>query len=248
MDMYKFTDEMSTSIVKRIMEGYKSYLNERIQKKKELIISSAYAWVQANHIDHYVAKETKNLGINYIPSKAGYSWGYLQFQNINDKVLFLIKNGAAIERNAAKKRTNQENNYLEQMARKINGKINFSNHATVNEQLDLFRLYDQIQAVPDSIEKEIEELEDQIDRFYIVTYTLDEQKMISDISLCLPHPETFQLHRVDSLTRFIDTIDIEFTDEDFAGIRDDKEINTQVTIGDYGIVVEDEEEASDTEQ
>lgn len=247
MDVYKFTDEMSASIVKGIMRGYKSYLNERIQKKKELIISSAYAWVQGNHIDHYVAMETKNLGINYIPSKAGYSWGYLQFQNINDKVLFLIKNGAAIKRNVTKKRANREDNYLEQMARKFNGKINFSSKTTVSEQLDLFRLYDQIQVVPDLIESEIEELEDQIDRFYVVTYTLDEQKMISDISLCLPHPDTFKLHRIDSLTRFIDIIDIEFTDEDFAGIRDDKEIDTQITIGDYDIVVEDKDKASDTE-
>ncbi|WP_249870552.1 hypothetical protein [Oceanobacillus saliphilus] len=79
MDIYKFSDEISESIVKGIMKRYKSYLNERKQKKEELLISSAYAWVKGNHIDHFVAEESESFGITYVPSKAGYSWGYLQF-------------------------------------------------------------------------------------------------------------------------------------------------------------------------
>lgn len=248
MERYKFTDTISESIVTGITKGYKSYLNERKQKKEELIISSAYAWVKGNHIDHHVAVETKPFGVTYIPSKAGYSWGYLQFHNIHDNVLFLIKNSSFSLKNKKERKQNQEDNYIEKLA-KLNHHVDFKSasiSANRNKQLEL-NLFDHIQVNPHSIEAEIEQLHDQFDRFYIVTYTLDEQKMIADISLCLPHPEMDELYQVDSWNRFLETIDIDFTEEDFAGIRDDKEMETQVSIGNYGIVIQDEDKASDTE-
>lgn len=229
------------------MKGYKSYLNERRQKQEEFLISSAYAWVKGNHIDHYVAEESKVFGITHIPSKAGYSWGYLQFQNVDEKVLFLIKSGSAIERKKTQTKGNREDNYIEKLAKKINTDITFTTDSTnKNEQLEL-RLFDNVQMNPEFTEEEVERLNNQFDRFYIVSYTLDEGKMISDISLYLPHPETYDLYHVDSWKRFFETVDIDFREEDFSGIRDEKEIETQVTIGDYGIEIDEADKASDTE-
>lgn len=246
MEMYKFTDEVSESIIKGIMKGYKSYLNERIQKKDELIISDAYAWIKGNHIDHYVANESKPFGISYIPSKAGYSWGYLQFKNISDKLLFLVKSSSSIERVKPKSKIKREENYMAKLA-KINNSLTFTtNSPPKNEQLEL-RLYDNISINSSFIEEEVGNISDEFERFYIITYTLDEDKMISDISLCLPHPDTVNLYRVDSWNRYFETVDIDFSEDDFAGIQDDKEIETQISIGDYGIVIDDEDEASDTE-
>jgi len=246
MKQYTFIDELAKSIVKGIMSGYKSYLYERKQKKEELVISSAYAWVKGNHIDHYVAQESEAFGIRYIPSKAGYSWGYLQFQNIDDNVLFLIKSSSAISMNNSVPKGNREDNYIEKLA-KINKDLDFTTiNANESEQLEL-RLFDAGQVILDTMEDEAENLSNLYNRFYIITYTLDEEKMISNISLCLPHPETYDLYQVDSWNRFFDEVDIDFSEEDFSGIRDDKEIETQVSIGDYGIVIGDKDKASDTE-
>lgn len=250
MEQYKFSNEVSKSIVQGILKGYKSYLNERNEKKEELIISSAYAWVKGNHIDHHVAKETKSSGIVFNRSKAGYSWGYLLFQNKDEKFLFLIKNASAIGNKPSNHSSSKEENYLEKMAKQFNRELHFTSDREKTEQLtfESMRLYDHVQIDAKFVESEVEELGNEIDRFYIVTYSVDEAtKMISDIALCLPHPETFELYQVDSLTRFIDRADVEFTPDDFAGIKDDVEIETLVTIGDYGIVIEEEDKASDTE-
>ena len=248
MELYKLTDEISKSIVAGIMKGYKSYLKERIQKNEELIISNAYAWVKGNHIDHYVAEESKAFGITYMKAKAGYSWGYLQFKNTDEKFLFLIKSSTSIEKDKGKQSKKHPDNYIEKLA-KINSNILFPTETTSkNEQMEL-RLFDNVPMNDIISEDDIENLnKEEFERFYIVTYTLDENKMISDISLTLPHPEDINnLYKVDSWNRYFDKVDIDFSTEDFNGIRDDKEIETQISIGDYGIVIDEADKASDTE-
>ncbi|WP_249870553.1 hypothetical protein [Oceanobacillus saliphilus] len=161
-------------------------------------------------------------------------------------MLFLIKSASAVGNNNALPIRKREENYLEKLA-KINKGVAFTTTDTnKSEQLEL-RLYDHMQINPVIIEEVAENLNNQFDQFYIITYTLDEEKMISDISLCLPHPDTYELYQVDSWKRFFEVVEIDFNEEDFAGIRDDKEFETQVSIGDYGIVIDEEDKASDTE-
>src|SRR4051794_38678881 len=97
MNDYKFPTSLSQNIVNGILDGYNNYLNERKQKKREMNISSAYAWVKGNHIEHAVSEQCKD-NIEYKPSKAGYTWGYLRFMNKEDKVLFIIKNSSSLGR------------------------------------------------------------------------------------------------------------------------------------------------------
>lgn len=234
MDMYHFSDNVSESIVRGIMKGYKSYLQERKSKKEELRISSAYAWVKGNHIDHFVAEECEPLGITYRPSRAGNAWGYLQFQSVQERIIFLIKNSSTV---GGKIRTSKqrEENYLEKLTN-INTELDFTKFAARSEQLSL-SLFDHMNVNTDAVREEVENLSKEFERFYIVTYTIDEHKMISDIKLCLPDPHSHDLYLVDSWKRFLDKIDIEIKDEDMEGVKEDFEPEHQISLGDYGLIV-----------
>lgn len=237
MERYKFSDKISKSIVRGIMKGYKSYLHERKQKKEEMVISSAYAWVRGNHIDHHVAVECEPFGITPIPSLAGYSWGYLQFQYVYEKSLFLIKSKSSNKQPSQ----NQGDHYIKSLA-KINRNINFTEAvANISEQLEL--IFDPVPVHADSIEDEIIEFNQQFERFYIITYTIDEQKRISDISLCLPHPDTYELYLVDSWNHFLNHINIDFTEEDFAAVYDDQDMQMQLSFANYRNMTDEKDEA-----
>lgn len=229
MEQYAFSKELSERIVRGILKGYKSYIDERNEKKQEFLISSAYAWVIGNHIDHYVAEETRDLGIRYHHSKAGYSWGYLQFLDVRNKNLFLIKNGDGIAKNKQSARRRRPDGYIEMMAKRINGNIDFSESLVVHEQMNLFPMYEQTELDLEPLEGEIQQLEEKVEQFYIVTYNINEQKMISNISLCLPHPETYELHVVDDWTKYIDTVGVKISEKDLARLADDQEPENQVS-------------------
>ena len=90
-------------------------------------------------------------------------------------------------------------------------------------------MYEQTELDLEPLEGEIQQLEEKVEQFYIVTYNINEQKMISNISLCLPHPETYELHVVDDWTKYIDTVGVKITEKDLAGLTDDQELGNQVS-------------------
>lgn len=240
MNGYKFPTSLSENIVKGILEGYNSYLAERKQKKRDMNISSAYAWVKGNHIEHAVSERCIE-GLEYKPSKAGYTWGYLRFGNKEDRVLFIIKNRSALGRTVAavKKKKPEETNYLIELA-DINKNLKFPEqvHEENNSSQLKFSLFDSISLVDESLaDIEIEEIKNEFDRFYIVTYVIDEAKMISEINLLLPVPGLSKFYQVADWTHLIEKADVTFDEEALSVIRDEKEPEQQIATGDYGIEI-----------
>mgnify|MGYP001404336343 CR=1 FL=1 len=227
MEQYAFSKELSERVVRGIIKGYKSYVEERSKKKRELLISSAYAWVIGNHIDHYVAEETKSLGVRFHFSKAGYSWGYIQFLDVRNNSLFLIKNADGIPKKQ-NQRPRRPDGYIEMMARRINGNIDFSGSSVVHEQMNLFPVYEQTELNLEPLDHVLEQMEE-IEQFYIVTYTINEEKRISNISLCLPHPETYELHVVDDWSEIIDNVGIKISDKALSKLEDDQNHKKQIS-------------------
>lgn len=41
----------------------------------------------------------EELGIEYLHVKAGYSWGYLQFIDDTQRIMFIVKNGRYLNKN-----------------------------------------------------------------------------------------------------------------------------------------------------
>ncbi|WEZ02723.1 hypothetical protein P5666_11990 [Bacillus subtilis] len=237
-----FPESLSQKIVQGILTGYKSYLDERREKRRTMKISSAYAWVRGNHIDHAVAEICQSQGIEYRSSKAGYTWGYLQFENKanNEKTLFILKIGSIINSTThgilQRKKEDQEKNYLVQLSN-IN-KQHFDDNVDFirgNEQLKLnFSTYDQNISSSQEALKEIEKMSNEYTHFYIVTYDFDLQsKMLSSVNLFLPSPGLGQYKLVDNWNRFIETSDVQISTEDLQPLHEDKFAPEEFAPSDY---------------
>ncbi|WFO45982.1 hypothetical protein [Bacillus pumilus] len=240
--MNHFPESLSQKIVEGILKGYKSYLDERREKKALMKISSAYAWVRGNHIDNAVAEVCETLGIEYRTSKAGYTWGYLKFDNqINgEKTLFILKIGTIINNGAAgilqKKKEDQEKNYLVQLS-KINKKHFKDTGGSVGgtEQLK-FALspLDQKNSEDREVLAEVASMEENYTHFYIVTYEFDvTSKMLSSVNLFLPAPGLLEFKRVDNWNRFINASSVQITSEDLKTLHEDKMAPEEFSAGDY---------------
>lgn len=209
---YKFNEDFNKRLVKGIEQGYSGYAEVRREKRKELLVSGAYAWVKGNHIEDQVARELQEIGIEFKEEKAGFAWEYLSFTNPKENYLFLIKNANIVKHksNIPTLDTPSSDNYLVGLS-KINSTVDFGeikgSHQGTLELLDL-------QTLPKSIEDEsIEELKKQYTHFYILTYTIDAtSRMLSSVDLWMPEfivNSKVEMVKVDSLTRHLGNTDAE---------------------------------------
>lgn len=111
-------------------------------------------------------------------------------------------------------------------------------------QLELFNDF----YVNNELGKESSELRKSIDRFYIVTYAIDESRLISKISLFMPNPKDNKAYLIDDLTKYIKpyhqpVIDDELISALSTTVEADEHLGAHWF--DIGIV-DDEEEKSDS--
>ncbi|GAA0444801.1 MAG: hypothetical protein ACQEWU_16180 [Bacillota bacterium] len=235
MKYYQFEEDIAQGIVDGILQGYKDYLAVRKEKKEELKISSAYAWVKGNHIDDSIARTVHEFGVTYNPSKAGYAWGYLQFKQEDEKILFIIKNGMKHgSKLPSNKKFNVENNYLSKLSQ-INRFADFTSSKgknNISEQMT----FDDFPINDEELEEEINQNANNFKRFYIVSYTIDENKMIASIDLLLPNPHEMIVYRSDNWTKYIDSSSIRIENEELQTVRGEKEpLLPNQSLYDYGI-------------
>ncbi|GGD02289.1 spr1630 family ClpXP-sensitive toxin [Pontibacillus salipaludis] len=235
MKKYKFENDFAQGIVDGILQGYKDYLGVRKEKKIELEISSAYAWVKGNHIEDAVSQKVPEFGVTYNHSKAGYAWGYLQFTQEDEKVLFIIKHGMKHgTKIPSTKKRNVETNYLAKLSR-INSDATFNeieDDKEFNEQLT----FDDFPLIDEELNEEVTEISRQHDRFFIISYTTDNNKMISEIELLLPNPNENVLYRVESWTELIENSNVSIDATELDVVSGEKEpISPNQSVADYGI-------------
>ncbi|NBJ68893.1 MULTISPECIES: hypothetical protein [Clostridia] len=235
MRYFQFDEELAQGIVDGILLGYKEYLAVRREKKEELKISSAYAWVKGNHIDDSIARNIKEFGVKTNISKAGYAWGYLQFTYNDEKILFIIKNGMKSgSKLPSNRKNNMENNYLSKLAQ-INRNADFTpakGEDIVSEQMS----FDDFPIDDENLEKEITESTSKFDRFFIVSYTIDESKMIASIDLLLPNPHEMVVYRSASWSKYIDSSPIKIENDELQTVKGEKEpLLPNQSLYDYGI-------------
>lgn len=213
-------------------------------------ISTAYAWVKGNHIDDQTAEECKDLGIDFTRAKAGYTWGYLQFNINNKNRMFIIKNAKYFdEKNfprskgvQGQKRKEEKESYLKRLSR-INSNVEFPEELTLftrDEGEKIVSIFD------DEILKQLEEpqarrLEKEFEQFYIITYEIDESFAISKIRMLMPNPHDDKAYEVEDLSEFIGTSPVRFDDNDFEVLVDDGfDVPDVASAYHYGIVPEEE--------
>lgn len=207
MNDYKFDKELNLRLVKGIESGYSDYAEVRKEKRNELHVSGAYAWVKGNHIEDRVARELEGIGIGFKKEKAGYTWEYLSFSESEKKHLILIKNANIIKGKSTNPELDISNseNYLVEKS-KINTEINFDE---VRGSKQGILQFPDLEIHPKSTEiEDVEELKKQYTHFYILTYTVDaDSRMLMDIDLWMPQvveDSKVEMVKIDSLTEYLD--------------------------------------------
>ena len=264
MTVYKFSEELNIRLVKGIEQGYSDYAEVRKEKRGELHVSSAYAWVKGNHIEDQVARELKEIGINFKREKAGYAWEYLSFNEPKANNLILIKNANIIKGSSTQPLLDVLNadNYLVKLS-KINSSIDFD-EVKGGKQGTL--TFPDLQIPPISTEdEEIGKLQKQYKHFYILSYTIDPlSRMLMDIDLWMPEyikDSRVEMVQIDSLKKYIGqtgaAVNLEaiqelvhVADEEFSGTEiefgftalEDIEEETSGTPVDHGIEEYEEEQ------
>lgn len=249
---YKLGKALNQALVDGLMAGYKEYTDIRRERANNMIISSAYAWVKGNHIEDNVARSCRELGVQYISAKAGMTWRYLQFYIGEESILFIIKNAKYFNADEvtqgkdAKGKTGSANmSYMKKLVN-INSHIDFRQvkleKVTGYVQLSLFNDY----PLNDLDVQEIDKIATnrRIDRFYIVTYEIDENQLISQISLFMPNPEDNKAYLIDDLTQYINAENAFTIDErlkNILGNQSDEEYDALS----FGIAIEEDEEDID---
>lgn len=206
MTVYKFSEELNMRLVKGIEQGYSDYAEVRREKRAELLVSSAYAWVKGNHIEDQVARELQDLGIEFKSEKAGYAWEYLSFNDLDENHLILIKNVNIIKGKSTEPVLDALNpdNYLVKFS-KINSRIDFDKLKGAKQGTIAFPDL----KLPETSTEDVvlEKLRKQYKHFYILTYSIDpETRMLMAIDLWMPEfikESRVEMVKVDSLTKYI---------------------------------------------
>lgn len=245
MQDYKLADELNQKIVDGLMEGYREYLEIRREKSRSMKISGAYAWVKGNHIDDQVAKACESYGVQSKIAKAGLTWQYLQFKYQDEKILFIVKNARYFDeeqvdrgKDANGKTRKTKMSYMKELMN-INLDVDFGSIKTEEPkgsvQLELIEDLN----LSEEDELAISKIESNFDRFYIVTYEIDESQLISNISLLMPNPFNNKAYLIDDLIKYVNAshnIDIDDelkdalsnsvdTNDDYNAFKFDIEIN-----------------------
>lgn len=254
MQNYKLAREINEKIVDGVIEGYKDYLEVRRSVARKLRVHGAYAWVKGNHIDHYVAEYCEPLGFESKISRAGVTWQYLQFTNEKNKSLFLIRNAVYFDENSVAKgkdvhgkTRNNKSIYMNELMN-INREVNFIEiekqiNNPINKQLTLFE-ENGMKIIP---QEEISGMTHDYNKFYIVTYTIDESHLISKINLWMPNPYDNKAYLIDDLTGLIGTKPshhIELEEETLAILESNNE-QLGLNAINYGIVLPEESTSKD---
>lgn len=201
---HQFEDDVNRSLVRGIENGYSNYAKERSDKRKSLYVSGAYAWVKGNHIEDQVARELKKLNISYTKEKAGYTWEYLRFNDVDKKTMFLIKGANIIKDRAHQSILDTDNpeNYLVELSQ-INSDIDFSEiHGFEQGTMELFDLPNMMLD-----NNKMDALKKEYNKFYILTYNIDiESRMLSRVDLWMPDFQgdcKVEMVKVDSLSEYL---------------------------------------------
>jgi len=209
LENYKLAGELNQRIVDGLMEGYREYLDIRRERSRAMKVSGAYAWVKGNHIDDSVANACESYGVESKLAKAGLTWQYLQFKQLDEKVLFIVKNARYFDeeqvdmgKDAKGNTKDAKMSYMTKLM-DINLDIDFGVIKTEesNGSVQLELIEDLYLSEADDIA--IAKIESNFNRFYIITYEIDESQLISKISLLMPNPVNNKAYLIDDLINYV---------------------------------------------
>ncbi|HFI0238150.1 TPA: hypothetical protein ACGOVN_001988 [Streptococcus suis] len=231
MEREIFTPNQSQAIVDAILRGYKSYLDERIEKRKSMHVSAGYAWTKANHIDAALAVADLTFIDTFELKHAGQSWEFLEFNSENQllgRVCFVLKGLTRLQQvfpTAVKSGKGylfdyaQINTaYLENLSRNTDESTPFP------VQMELF---------DDNLFELLNRSEQSINNFFFITYQADELHHLTNIQVIMPDSRNGKLIEIQDLSAYISTSSIDFSDEKYQELQGLSEIDD---VADFEII------------
>ncbi|MDR0300470.1 MAG: hypothetical protein LBI13_10420 [Streptococcaceae bacterium] len=230
-----FTEEQAQQIVDTLKLGYNVYIQERLDKKRDMFASSGYAWVRGNIIDDAFVKANLGFINNPVVAIAGQSWEYVKFNVQHEehgKILFLVKNGTRLN-------TREPSGYLLDYA-KANRSL-LKEITTISSESDKNTNWnDGEQLAFDLGIIEGNDFEGDFDCFFILAFELGEDKQINSVAVTALD-EQGSLHVLQNLSQYIQSSPIEpiqGKDEEIRGLGE--ELDERQVFG-YGVPIEREE-------
>ncbi|CCG89843.1 spr1630 family ClpXP-sensitive toxin [Pediococcus pentosaceus] len=235
VEEYQLSDELGKILVTGIINGNRSYAIERTKKSKEMIVSSAYQWTRANHIDNAIYNEfeaeSKTDQVGNKVATAGYTWDYVQFLFKNKNAVLIVKPGEFrdVKYGTAIDSKHQQQEYMKKLAKlNKNNFRNSDNDDNFTEQLVLFDSPTDIIKAEEHFDKK--DLTD-VDKFYILAYSLNHESEISAVKLFMPSPEDKKVVLIQDFSSFIGDA-AALNDEQKSAVKHDQLAGKQ---GFYGV-------------
>lgn len=193
--MIIFTEEQSKQIVDTLLSANNIYLQEKQEKSKKMVVSRGYSWVRSNIIDNTFVKAKLDFIFDSKIEKAGESWQYAKFYVQHEeygKILLLIKKLPTLL---------QLSQYLLNYAK--------SNRSFINEITSLKDSKDVVDRMDENIQLSLDVFQDEddivnldFDKFFVITYDLDEDGQINSVMLKVIS-ERGEVYNLQDLSQYI---------------------------------------------
>lgn len=209
IEKYRPNEEYIRAIIDGIITGNKDYADFRLRENPNLLVSQGLSWARSNFIDTGIAhniEENNVKGMSFEKAHSGYAWQYLQFVlNDNRKAMIVVRpakiistffNQDQLETDKFKNNNNlrlssiNQNNFTADDPTAVVGQIQFDLDYADYTQLILGEFE------PFAKEKGYKD-------FYILGYTLNEQREVKNASLFMPDPFTQQIQEIQDLKDYV---------------------------------------------
>ncbi|HEL9633415.1 TPA: hypothetical protein U0K44_000217 [Streptococcus suis] len=231
MEREIFTPNQSQAIVDAILKGYKSYLDERIEKRKSMHVSAGYAWTKANHIDDALAVADLTFIDTFELKHAGQSWEFLEFNSENQllgRVCFVLKGLTRLQQ-VFPTAVKSGKGYLFDYAQINTAYLeNLSRHTDESTPFPV-----QMELFDDNLFELLNRSEQSINNFFFITYQADELHHLTNIQVIMPDSRNGKLIEIQDLSAYISTSSIDFSDEKYQELQGLSEIDD---VADFEII------------
>lgn len=187
MEPYIFNDDFSQKLVDGLRQGYLDYLEERFEKKREMIVSSGYSWTRANHIDDQIKRQFD--GDDTVDPKVFQtsSWKFVCFKiREGGHYIWLVqKPQRTIDGGYLGGKENGKRNVISQWGIEFNKDFKdlFTNKKEA-EQLSILDMPEEDEQALNEVRQESSS-DDVPEALYLLTYRVNDSKDISDVGLNL---------------------------------------------------------------
>ncbi|HFU4501461.1 TPA: hypothetical protein ACGPA6_001258 [Streptococcus suis] len=231
MEIEIFTPNQSQAIVDAILKGYKSYLDERLEKRKSMHVSAGYAWTKANHIDDALAVADLTFIDTFVLKHAGQSWEFLEFNSENQllgRVCFVLKGLTRLQQ-VFPTAVKSGKGYLFDYAQINTAYLeNLSRHTDESTPFPV-----QMELFDDNLFELLNRSEQSINNFFFITYQADELHHLTNIQVIMPDSRNGKLIEIQDLSTYISTSSIDFSDEKYQELQGLSEIDD---VADFEII------------